>query len=97
MRGADPGRAGTTVIELVQMVFADDALPHIGIKLSAIEAAGLALAANEGRHRRNAPRRRAWRRSRTNLRRPGARSRIARPGSCRYRPSHFDHCSRPSM
>jgi polar amino acid transport system permease protein len=36
---------GTPLI--LQMVFAYDALPHIGIKLSAIAAAGLALAANE--------------------------------------------------
>jgi len=36
---------GTPLI--LQMVFAYDALPHIGIKLSAIGAAGLALAANE--------------------------------------------------
>ncbi len=32
---------------LLQMVFAYDALPHIGLKLSAMGAAGLALAANE--------------------------------------------------
>ncbi len=32
---------------LLQMVFAYDALPHIGLKLSALSAAGLALAANE--------------------------------------------------
>ncbi len=37
---------GTPLI--LQLVFAYDALPHIGIKLSAIGAAGLALAANEG-------------------------------------------------
>ena len=37
---------GTPLI--LQLVFAYDALPHIGIKLSAISAAGLALAANEG-------------------------------------------------
>src|ERR1700681_2866682 len=37
---------GTPLI--LQMVFAYDALPHIGLKLSAIGAAGLALAANEG-------------------------------------------------
>ncbi|MDB5883733.1 MAG: transporter permease [Ramlibacter sp.] len=36
---------GTPLI--LQLVFAYDALPHIGIKLSAIAAAGLALAANE--------------------------------------------------
>jgi polar amino acid transport system permease protein len=36
---------GTPLI--LQMVFAYDALPHIGLKLSAIGAAGLALAANE--------------------------------------------------
>ncbi|MDR5769459.1 MULTISPECIES: amino acid ABC transporter permease/ATP-binding protein [unclassified Caballeronia] len=36
---------GTPLI--LQLVFAYDALPHIGIKLSAIGAAGLALAANE--------------------------------------------------
>ena len=36
---------GTPLI--LQMVFAYNALPHIGIKLSAIDAAGLALAANE--------------------------------------------------
>jgi polar amino acid transport system permease protein len=36
---------GTPLI--LQMVFAYDALPHIGIKLSAVGAAGLALAANE--------------------------------------------------
>jgi polar amino acid transport system permease protein len=36
---------GTPLI--LQLVFAYDALPHIGIKLSAIFAAGLALAANE--------------------------------------------------
>src|ERR1700689_4867876 len=36
---------GTPLI--LQLVFAYDALPHIGIKLSAICAAGLALAANE--------------------------------------------------
>ena len=36
---------GTPLI--LQMVFAYDALPHIGIKLPAILAAGLALAANE--------------------------------------------------
>jgi len=36
---------GTPLI--LQMVFAYDALPHIGITLSAIGAAGLALAANE--------------------------------------------------
>jgi polar amino acid transport system permease protein len=36
---------GTPLI--LQMVFAYDALPHIGIKLSAIAAAGLALACNE--------------------------------------------------
>jgi len=37
---------GTPLI--LQMVFAYDALPHIGLKLSAMGAAGLALAANEG-------------------------------------------------
>ncbi|ODV10557.1 MAG: ABC transporter permease [Rubrivivax sp. SCN 70-15] len=37
---------GTPLI--LQMVFAYDALPHIWIKLSAMGAAGLALAANEG-------------------------------------------------
>lgn len=37
---------GTPLI--LQLVFAYDALPHIGIKLSALGAAGLALAANEG-------------------------------------------------
>src|ERR1700710_368699 len=37
---------GTPLI--LQMVFAYDALPHLGLKLSAIGAAGLALAANEG-------------------------------------------------
>ena len=37
---------GTPLI--LQLVFAYDALPHIGIKLSAIAAAGLALALNEG-------------------------------------------------
>src|SRR5258708_15796652 len=37
---------GTPVI--LQLVFAYDALPHIGLKLSAMGAAGLALAANEG-------------------------------------------------
>ncbi len=37
---------GTPLI--LQLVFAYDALPYIGIKLSAIGAAGLALAANEG-------------------------------------------------
>src|SRR6201747_1017405 len=36
---------GTPLI--LQMVFAYDALPHLGLKLSAIGAAGLALAANE--------------------------------------------------
>src|SRR5207245_10135762 len=36
---------GTPLI--LQMVFAYDALPQIGLKLSAIGAAGLALAANE--------------------------------------------------
>lgn len=36
---------GTPLI--LQMVFAYDALPHIGLKLSAVAAAGLALAANE--------------------------------------------------
>jgi polar amino acid transport system permease protein len=36
---------GTPLI--LQLVFAYDALPHIGIKLSAISAAGLALALNE--------------------------------------------------
>ena len=36
---------GTPLI--LQLVFAYDALPHIGIKLSAIAAAGLALALNE--------------------------------------------------
>jgi len=36
---------GTPLI--LQMVFAYDALPHIGIKLAAVAAAGLALAANE--------------------------------------------------
>ncbi len=36
---------GTPLI--LQMVFAYDALPHIGLRLSAIAAAGLALAANE--------------------------------------------------
>ena len=36
---------GTPLI--LQMVFAYDALPHLGLKLSAISAAGLALAANE--------------------------------------------------
>ncbi|SON55651.1 Glutamine transport ATP-binding protein GlnQ [Hartmannibacter diazotrophicus] len=36
---------GTPLI--LQLVFAYDALPHIGIKLSAITAAGLALACNE--------------------------------------------------
>src|SRR6201747_1924676 len=36
---------GTPLI--LQMVFAYDALPHIGIKLSAVGAAGLALACNE--------------------------------------------------
>jgi polar amino acid transport system permease protein len=37
---------GTPLI--LQLVFAYDALPHLGLKLSAIGAAGLALAANEG-------------------------------------------------
>jgi polar amino acid transport system permease protein len=37
---------GTPLI--LQMVFAYDALPMLGLKLSAISAAGLALAANEG-------------------------------------------------
>jgi polar amino acid transport system permease protein len=37
---------GTPLI--LQMVFAYDALPHVGIKLSAVAAAGLALSANEG-------------------------------------------------
>jgi polar amino acid transport system permease protein len=37
---------GTPLI--LQLVFAYDALPHIGLKLSAIGAAGLALALNEG-------------------------------------------------
>jgi polar amino acid transport system permease protein len=37
---------GTPLI--LQLVFAYDALPLIGLKLTAIEAAGLALAANEG-------------------------------------------------
>ncbi|MEA3121075.1 MAG: polar amino acid transport system ATP-binding protein [Paraburkholderia sp.] len=37
---------GTPLI--LQLVFAYDALPHIGLKLSALAAAGLALAANEG-------------------------------------------------
>ncbi|MEM5341364.1 amino acid ABC transporter permease/ATP-binding protein [Paraburkholderia azotifigens] len=37
---------GTPLI--LQLVFAYDALPHLGLKLSAIAAAGLALAANEG-------------------------------------------------
>ena len=36
---------GTPLI--LQMVFAYDALPQIGLKLSAVGAAGLALAANE--------------------------------------------------
>jgi polar amino acid transport system permease protein len=36
---------GTPLI--LQMVFAYDALPHVGIKLSAVAAGGLALAANE--------------------------------------------------
>ncbi|HTI18113.1 MAG TPA: amino acid ABC transporter permease/ATP-binding protein [Trinickia sp.] len=36
---------GTPLI--LQLVFAYDALPHLGLKLSAIAAAGLALAANE--------------------------------------------------
>src|ERR1700744_6428527 len=37
---------GTPLI--LQLVFAYDALPHIGLKFSAMGAAGLALAANEG-------------------------------------------------
>jgi polar amino acid transport system permease protein len=37
---------GTPLI--LQLVFAYDALPHLGLKLSAIGAAGLALALNEG-------------------------------------------------
>jgi polar amino acid transport system permease protein len=37
---------GTPLI--LQLVFAYDALPHIGLKLSALSAAGLALALNEG-------------------------------------------------
>src|SRR5260370_13779048 len=37
---------GTPLI--LQLVFAYDALPYIGLKLSAIAAAGLALSANEG-------------------------------------------------
>jgi polar amino acid transport system permease protein len=37
---------GTPLI--LQLVFAYDALPHLGLKLSALGAAGLALAANEG-------------------------------------------------
>ena len=37
---------GTPLI--LQLVFAYDALPHIGLKLSSVAAAGLALAANEG-------------------------------------------------
>src|SRR6201984_3108831 len=37
---------GTPLI--LELVFAYDALPHIGLKLSALAAAGLALAANEG-------------------------------------------------
>jgi len=36
---------GTPLI--LQMVFAYDALPHIGLRLSAVAAGGLALAANE--------------------------------------------------
>ena len=36
---------GTPLI--LQMVFAYDALPHIGLRLSPVAAAGLALAANE--------------------------------------------------
>src|SRR5258707_294972 len=36
---------GTPLI--LQLVFAYDALPHIGLTLSAVSAAGLALAANE--------------------------------------------------
>jgi polar amino acid transport system permease protein len=37
---------GTPLI--LQLVFAYDALPHIGLRLSSIAAAGLALSANEG-------------------------------------------------
>ncbi len=37
---------GTPLI--LQLVFAYDALPHIGLKLTSVGAAGLALAANEG-------------------------------------------------
>ncbi len=37
---------GTPLI--LQLVFAYDALPHIGLRLSSVGAAGLALAANEG-------------------------------------------------
>jgi polar amino acid transport system permease protein len=37
---------GTPLI--LQLVFAYDALPHIGLKLTSVAAAGLALAANEG-------------------------------------------------
>lgn len=37
---------GTPLI--LQMVFAYDALPHLGLKLSALSAAALALACNEG-------------------------------------------------
>src|SRR5258708_40288529 len=37
---------GTPLI--LQLVFAYDALPHIGLKLSAMGAAGLPLGANEG-------------------------------------------------
>jgi polar amino acid transport system permease protein len=37
---------GTPLI--LQLVFAYDALPHIGLRLSSVAAAGLALAANEG-------------------------------------------------
>src|SRR3954466_1976372 len=41
-----PGIFGGTRVTL-EMVFASDALPHIGIKLPAVLAAGLALACNE--------------------------------------------------
>jgi len=41
---------GTPLI--LQMVFAYDALPHIGIKLPAVIAAGLALACNRSEERR---------------------------------------------
>jgi polar amino acid transport system permease protein len=87
---------GTPLI--LQMVFAYDALPQIGLKLSAIGAAGLALAANEAPFiaemlRAGGTRHRPW----TNPGRPGARDDAGIADATHHRASghsHDDSCLR---